>query len=87
MNMQYDIADQLDQLWAIGHTGSSESRYEQVKALSEEPVMRHTTLTYDLSSVNQILMQISQLQNAVNTTKQSLQDAVVIINTLRPDNT
>ena len=40
--------------------GSSAMRYEQVKALSEEPVMRHTTLTYDLSSVNQILAQIKQ---------------------------
>ena len=60
LKMQYDVADQLDQLWAIGHMGSSSMRYEQVKALSEEPVMRHTTLTYDLSSVNQILAQIKQ---------------------------
>lgn len=35
---------------------------------------------------DQILMQIGQLQGAVNTTKQSLQDAVVIMNTLRSDN-
>ncbi|MBR4039795.1 MAG: VanW family protein [Clostridia bacterium] len=60
LKMQYDVADQLDQLWAIGHMGSSAMRYEQVKALSETPVMRHTTLTYDLSSVNQILAQIKQ---------------------------
>ena len=60
LKMQYDVADQLDQLWAIGHMGPSAVRYEQVKALSEEPVMRHTTLTYDLSSVNQILTQIKQ---------------------------
>ena len=60
LKMQYDVADQLDQLWAIGHMGSSSARYEQVKALSEEPVMRHTTLTYDLSSVNQILTQIKR---------------------------
>jgi len=60
LKMQYDVADQLDQLWAIGHMGSSSERYKQVKALSEEPVMRHTTLTYDLSSVNQILAQIKQ---------------------------
>jgi len=60
LKMQYDVADQLDQLWAIGHMGSSAMRYEQVKALSEEPVMRHTTLTYDLSRVNQILTQIKQ---------------------------
>ena len=58
LNMQYDIADQLDQLWAIGHTGSSQTRYEQVKALSEAPVMRYTTLRYDMTLVNQILAQI-----------------------------
>ena len=58
VKMQYDVADQLDQLWAIGHMGSSATRYEQVKALSEQPVMRYTTLTYDLSGVNQILAQI-----------------------------
>ena len=58
LKMKYDVADQLDQLWAIGHTGSSSTRYEQVKALEEAPVMRYTTLTYDLSRVNQILSQI-----------------------------
>ena len=58
LNIKYDIADQLDQLWAIGHTGSSSTRYEQVKALEAEPAMRYTTLTYDLSQVNQILNQI-----------------------------
>lgn len=60
LKMQYDVADQLDQLWAIGHTGSSSMRYEQVKALEETPAMRYTTLTYDLSRVNQILMQIKE---------------------------
>jgi len=58
LKMKYDVADQLDQLWAIGHTGSSSARYEQVKALEETPVMRYTTLSYDLSGVNQILTQI-----------------------------
>ena len=37
---------------------SSSTRYEQVKALEAEPAMRYTTLTYDLSQVNQILNQI-----------------------------
>lgn len=60
LKMQYDVADQLDQLWAIGHTGSAASRYEQVKTLESEAVMRYTTLTYDLSNVNQILSQIKQ---------------------------
>ncbi|MGN0997190.1 MAG: VanW family protein [Candidatus Ventricola sp.] len=58
LHMQYDVADQLDQLWAIGHTGSSAERYEQVRALEQEPAMRYTTLSYDLSGVNQILNQI-----------------------------
>ena len=60
LHMQYDVADQLDQLWAIGHTGSSSTRYAQVKALEEEPAMRYTTLSYDLSRVNQILTQIKE---------------------------
>lgn len=58
LQMKYDVANQLDQLWAIGHTGSSATKYEQVKALEEEAAMRYTTLTYDLSRVNQILTQI-----------------------------
>jgi len=58
LKMKYDVADQLDQLWAIGHTGSASERYEQVKALEETPAVRYTTLSYDLSSVNQILTQI-----------------------------
>ena len=60
LKMQYDVADQLDQLWAIGHMGSSSDRYEQVKALEQTPVMRYTTLSYDLSNVNQILTQIKK---------------------------
>ena len=56
--MQFDVADQLDRLWSIGHTGSSQQRYEQVKALEEEPQKVYTTLTYDMSAVNQIVTQI-----------------------------
>ena len=58
LKMSYDVADQLDQLWAIGHTGPSAQRYEQVKMLEEGPIMRYTSLTYDMSAVNQILTQI-----------------------------
>jgi len=58
MKMKYNVADQLDQLWAIGHTGSSSQRYEQVRQLEKEPAIRYTTLSYDLSRVNQILTQI-----------------------------
>lgn len=71
LKMQYDVADQLDQLWAIGHTGSSQDRYEQVKALEEEAAVRYTTLSYDMSRVNQILTEIKSEvdQPAVNATR------------------
>ena len=58
LKMSYDVADQLDQLYSIGHNGPSAQRYEQVKALEETPVMRYTTLSYDMSAVTQILTQI-----------------------------
>ena len=77
LRMQYDVADQLDQLWAIGHTGSSADRYEQVKALMEEPVMRYTTLTYDMSMVNQILTQIkSEVDRAAVSATRVYDDSV-----------
>ena len=60
LKMKYDVADQLDQLWAIGHSGTSSQRYEQVKSLADEPIMRYTTLSYDMSAINQILTQIKQ---------------------------
>lgn len=71
LGMQYDVADQLDQLWAIGHTGTSSERYEQVRTLTDQPVRRYTTLTYDMSSINQILSQIKSEvdQPAVSATK------------------
>ena len=55
--------------------------------LNEASVRVHEMADQVVPIADQILMQISQLQNTVNATKQSLQDAVVIINTLRPDNT
>ena len=58
LKMQYDVNDQLDQLWSIGHAGSSSMRYEQVKVLEETPAERYTSLSYDLSAVNHILTQI-----------------------------
>jgi len=71
LGMQYDVADQLDQLWAIGHTGTSAQRYEQVRTLNDQPVRRYTTLSYDMSSINQILSQIKSEvdQPAVSATK------------------
>ena len=58
LRMQYSTADQIDRLWSIGHTGNARERYEQVKALEEEPVSLYSLMAYDLSSVNQILTQI-----------------------------
>ena len=71
LNMRYDVADQLDQVWSIGHTGNSATRYEQVKALENNKIMRYTTLTYDLSCVNQILNSIKEEVDkpAVNATR------------------
>ena len=62
--------------------------YRQTNGILNEASVRVNEMADQVVPIaDQILMQISQLQNAVNTTKQSLQDAVVIINTLRPDNT
>ncbi len=71
LNMKYDVADQLDQLWSIGHSGSSSARYQQVKALEEQAVERYTTLTYDMTKVTQILTQIKEEidKPAVNATR------------------
>ena len=77
LNMQYDVADQLDQLWAIGHTGTSAERYEQVRAVEEEPVYRYTTLTYDMSGINQILSQIkSEVDRAAVSATKVYDDSV-----------
>ena len=62
--------------------------YRQTNGVLNEASVRINEMADQVVPIaDQILMQISQLQNAVNTTKQSLQDAVVIVNTLRPDNT
>ena len=58
LGMEYHTADQLDQLWSVGHTGTSRERYEQVKALEENPIWMNAPLTYDLSDVNRILSEI-----------------------------
>ena len=62
--------------------------YRQTNGVLNEASVRINEMADQVVPIaDQILMQINQLQNAVNTTKQSLQDAVVIVNTLRPDNT
>lgn len=61
--------------------------YRQTNGVLGEASVRVNEMADQVIPIaDQILMQIGQLQNAVNTTKQSLQDAVVIMNTLRPDN-
>lgn len=55
LGMEYHTADQLDQLWSVGHTGTSRERYDQVKALADNPIWMNAPLTYDLSDVNRIL--------------------------------
>ena len=61
--------------------------YRQTNGILNEASVRVNEMADQVVPIaDQILMQISQLQNSVNATKQSLQDAVVIINTLRPDN-
>lgn len=60
--------------------------YRQTNGILNEASIRVNEMADQVVPIaDQILMQITQLQNAVNSTKQSLQDAVVIINTLRPD--
>ena len=61
--------------------------YRQTNGILSEASVRVNDMAEQVVPIaDQILMQIGQLQNAVNATKQSLQDAVVIVNTLRPDN-
>ena len=61
--------------------------YRQTNGILNEASVRVNEMADQVVPIaDQILMQLSQLQNTVNTTKQSLQDAVVIINTLRPEN-
>lgn len=71
LQMKYNVEDQLDQMWSIGHIGNASTRYEQIKALQENEVRRYSTMTYDLSKVNQILSQIKDEvdQPAVNATR------------------
>lgn len=61
--------------------------YRQTNGILNEASVRVNEMADQVIPIaDQILMQLSQLQATVGSTKQSLQDAVVIINTLRPDN-
>ena len=61
--------------------------YRQTNGILNEATVRVNGMADQVIPIaDQLLMQVAQLQNAVNITKQSLQDAVVIMNTLRPDN-
>lgn len=60
--------------------------YRQTNGILNEASVRVNEMAEQVVPIaDQILMQLTQLQNTVSTTKQSLQDAVVIINTLRPE--
>lgn len=58
LNMQYDVEDQITQLWRVGREGNSEQRYNQIMEIAQTPMLRYTTLTYDLTGVSGILSQI-----------------------------
>lgn len=61
--------------------------YRQTNGVLNQASVRVSEMAEQVIPIaDQILMQINQLQNTVTTTRQSLQDAVVIMNTLRPDN-
>lgn len=61
--------------------------YRQTNGILNEASVRVGEMADQVIPIaDQILMQLSQLQNTVLASKQSLQDAVVIINTLRSDN-
>lgn len=61
--------------------------YRQTSGILSEASVRVNEMANQVIPIaDQILMQIGQLQSTVNGAKQSLQDAVVIINTLRSDN-
>ena len=61
--------------------------YRQANGILTEVTVRVNDMAGQVVPVaDQILSQLSELQNTVSTTKQSLQDAVVILNTLRSDN-
>ena len=61
--------------------------YRQTNGILTEASVRVNDMAQQVVPIaDQILMQIGQLQSTVNNTRQSLQDAVVIINTLRSDN-
>lgn len=62
--------------------------YRQTNGILNETSVRVNDMAQQVVPIaDQILMQITQLQNTVSATRQSLQDAVVLINTLRSDNT
>ncbi|MBQ8095299.1 MAG: VanW family protein [Clostridia bacterium] len=71
LQMKFDVADQLDQLWSIGHIGNAATCYEQIKALENNEVRQYSSMSYDLSKVNTILTQIKAEvdQPATNATR------------------
>ena len=61
--------------------------YRQTNGILKEVSLRVNDMTEQIiPSAEQLLGQLNHLQAAVSSTKQSLQDASVILSTLRPDN-
>ena len=61
--------------------------YRQTNGILKEVSLRVNDMTGQIiPSAEQLLSQLNHLQAAVSSTKQSLQDASVILSTLRPDN-
>jgi chromosome segregation ATPase len=61
--------------------------YRQTNGILKEVSLRVNDMTEQIiPSAEQLLGQLNHLQTAVSATKQSLQDASVILSTLRPDN-
>ena len=61
--------------------------YRQANGILTEVTVRVNDMAAQvMPAADQILEQLQQLQGTVSASKQSLQDAVVILNTLRSDN-
>ena len=65
LSMTYDVTDQVNQLWRLGREGNASQRYDQIQTLLKEPVLRYTSLSYDITGVSSLLVQVkSQVDRA-----------------------
>lgn len=62
--------------------------YRQANGVISEAAVRTNDAAAQITPLaDQVMRQLSQLQEVISSSKQSLQDAAIIISTLRPDNT